>query len=114
MVERYAARPSVPGDEKQRLLADERSRLDEAKTRLADAVKRGFMAGELYFRGRQVSPRDLAPSFGATLTAYGNRILQERYPHLITFSVSDRDISFLIDNVDLAAPPSWDKAAWGC
>ena len=36
---------------------------------------------------------------------YGNRILQELHPHLITFSVSDRDIAILIDNADLAAPP---------
>lgn len=104
MVERYGARPPR-GDERQRLMADERSRLESAKERLTEAVKNGFMAGELYFRGRQVSPRDLGTSFGTALTAFGNRILQELYPHLTTFSASDRDITFLIDNVELAAPP---------
>jgi hypothetical protein len=113
MVERHAARSGVPGDEKQRLLADERSRLEEARTRLSEAVKRGFMAGELYFRGRQVNPRDLAPTFGAALTAHGNRVLQELYPHLVTFSISDRDIAFLIDNVDRNAICKVFKDAFG-
>lgn len=105
MIERYGSRSFAPGDEKQRLLAEERSRQEYAKARLGDAVKRAFMAGELYFRGRQESPREMGSSFGAALTAFGNRILSQLYPHIITYSISDRDITFLIDNVELAAPP---------
>lgn len=105
MIERYGNRSYAPGDEKQRLLSDERSREGDAKTRLAEVVKRAFMAGELYFRGRQESPRELGPGFAAALTAFANRVLIQLYPHLITYGISDRDIAFLIDNAELSAPP---------
>jgi hypothetical protein len=105
MIERHGNRSFAPGDEKQRLLADERGRQEGAKTRLAEAVKRAFMAGELYFRGRQESARETGPSFGAALTAFGNRVLTQLYPHIITYGISDRDILFLIENQDLSAPP---------
>jgi hypothetical protein len=62
------------------------------------------MAGELYFRGRQESPRELGSGFGAALTAVGNRVLTQLYPHIITYGISDRDIAFLIDNAELSAP----------
>ncbi|MEY4544275.1 MAG: hypothetical protein RL685_470, partial [Pseudomonadota bacterium] len=105
MIERYGNRAFGPGDEKQRLLADERGRQEDAKQRLAEAVKRAFMAGELYFRGRQESPRELGAGFGAALSTFGNRVLSQLYPYLITYSISDRDITFLIDNAELSAPP---------
>lgn len=105
MVDHYGNRTFAPGDEKQRLLMDERARLEDAQAQLREAVKRAFMAGTLYFRGRQESPKELGGEFGAALTAFGNRILPQLYPHFITFSVSDREIAFLIDNQDLTAPP---------
>jgi hypothetical protein len=39
------------------------------------------------------------------LTAFGNRIITQIYPNIVTYGISDRDITFLIDNVELAAPP---------
>lgn len=105
MIERYGNRTFAPGDEKQRLLSDERSRQEDAKTRLAESIKRAFMAGELYFRGRQESPRDMGASFAAALAAFGQRVLPQLYPHIVTYSVTDREITFLIDNVELSAPP---------
>jgi hypothetical protein len=62
MIERYGSRSFAPGDQKQRLLAEERSRQEDAKARLGEAVKRAFRAGELYFRGRQESPRETGAS----------------------------------------------------
>jgi hypothetical protein len=63
------------------------------------------MAGDLYFRGRQECPREMGASLGTALTAFGNRVLTQLYPHIITYGISDRDILFLIDNQDLSAPP---------
>jgi hypothetical protein len=105
MVERYGNNPSSLSDERQRLLIDERNRFEAAQRDLREAVQAAFMAGQLYFRGRQTSPRDLGVSFASALTAFGNRIVGELYPHPATFSVSEKDIVYLIENAELVAPP---------
>ncbi len=105
MVERYGNNPSSLTEERQRLLRDERDRLELAIRELREAVQSAFMSGQLYFRGRQTNPRDLSASFGAALTAFGNRIVPELYPHPAIFAVSDKDILYLIENTELAAPP---------
>jgi len=105
MVERYG-RTANPQEERAHLLIDERNRLDHAKTRLQEAVKAGFMSGQFYFQGRKASPMELGNSFAQALTAYGNRIVPQLYPHPVTFSVSEKDIVYLIDNTELAAPPT--------
>jgi hypothetical protein len=105
MVERYGNNPSSLTDERQRLLRDERDRLDAAKAELREVVQAAFMAGQLFFRGRQTNPQDLGATFAAALTAFGNRIVAELYPHPAIFAVSDKDILYLIENLELAAPP---------
>jgi len=105
MVDRYGNNPSSLSDERQRLLIEERNRLEAAARDLREAVEAAFMAGDLYFRGRQTSPTDLGANFGAALTTFGNRIVGELYPHPAVFSVSEKDIIYLIENTELAAPP---------
>lgn len=105
MIERYGNNLSSLSDERQRLLVEERNRREIAARDLRQAVESAFMAGELYFRGRQTSPRDLGVSFGTALTAFGNRIVGELYPHPAVFSVSEKDIVYLIENAELTAPP---------
>jgi hypothetical protein len=104
LVERYG-RLATQQEERAHLLIDERKRLDHAKTRPQDAVKAAFMAGQFYFQGRKASPTELGGSFAQALTAYGNAIVPQLYPHPVTFSVSEKDIVYLIDNSELAAPP---------
>ncbi len=105
MVEEHSRNPGTMPDDRQRLLMEERNRLDAAKRELADGVRTGFMAGQLYFRGRHFTPRDFGSSFEAALTAFGNRVASELYPHPTTDAVSDKDILYLIENAELAAPP---------
>ncbi|MFW5920744.1 MAG: BREX system P-loop protein BrxC, partial [Polyangiales bacterium] len=105
MVERYGPRQSSLPDDQQRLLIDERNRLESAQRELVEAVKSAFMAGELYFRGRPTSPRELGASFATALAAFGNRVARDLYPHPTTFSVSEKDILYLIENAELTAPP---------
>lgn len=105
MIDRYGPRQSSLSDDKQRLLIEERNRFDAAKKELADALKAAFMAGAFYFRGRQTQPRDLGASFAGALSAFGNRVASELYPHPTTFSVTEKDILYLIDNKELSAPP---------
>ena len=105
MVERYDPRQSSLPEDKQRLLIEERNRLDAAMKELTEAAKHSFMAGQFYFRGRGTSPRDVGSSFTASLAAFGMRVVGSLYPHPTTYSVSERDVLFLIDNTELVAPP---------
>ncbi len=105
MIERYGPRQGTLPEDKQRLVIEERNRLDGATRELQEAIMSAFMAGQLYFRGRQTGPRDLGSSFAASLAAFGQRIVGELYPHPTTYSVSEKDIQYLIDNTELVAPP---------
>jgi hypothetical protein len=105
MIERYGPRQGTLSEDKQRLVIEERNRLDGATRELQEAIMSAFMAGQLYFRGRQTGPRDLGSSFVASLAAFGQRIVGELYPHPTAYSVSEKDIQYLIDNTELVAPP---------
>lgn len=105
MIERYGNRQSSLPDDKRNLLVDERNRQGTAKEELNEAVKSAFMAGQLYFRGRQTSPRDVGASFTTALTAFGNRVVTELYPHPTLFTVSEKEILYLIESSELTAPP---------
>lgn len=105
MIDLYDKRQSSLSDDKQRLLIDERNRRESAREELKEAVAAAFMDGRLYFRGREASPRDAGASFRAALGAFGNRVAAELYPHPATFSVTEKDILYLIENAELAAPP---------
>ena len=106
MIERYGTRPStLLGDEKARLLIEERNRRDAAQRELTDTVKGAFMSGQLYFRGRRRAPRDFGASFNTALSAFANQIVNELYPHPTTFSVTEKEILYLIENAELTAPP---------
>jgi hypothetical protein len=106
MVERYGSRQSSLEDERAHLLIDERNRMEQAKAHLVEVVKAAFMGGQLYFQGRKRAPTDHGASFAQALVAYGNTVVPLLYPHPVNFSVSEKDILYLIDNPDLSAPPA--------
>jgi hypothetical protein len=105
MVEDRGRNASSLGDDRQRLLMEERNRLDAARRELAEEVRKAYLAGQLYFRGRHFNPKDHGSTFEQALTAFGNRTAAELYPHPTTDAVSDKDILYLIENGELAAPP---------
>jgi hypothetical protein len=105
MVERFGSRQSSLDDERAHLLIDERNRTEQAKAHLVEVVKAAFMGGALYFQGRKRAPVDLGASFAQALLACGNTVVPLLYPHPVSFSVSEKDVVYLIDNQDLSAPP---------
>ena len=105
MVQRYAPRQSSLRDDQQRLLIEERNRADGAQLELTEAVKAVFMAGQIYFRGLPVEPRSVGTTFVTALAAYGSTVGDALYPHPAAYTVSDKDILYLIENADLSAPP---------
>ncbi len=105
IIEDRGRSPGSMTDDRQRLLMEERNRLEAAKRDLAEAVRASFLGGQFYFRARPFTPKDYGATFETALTAFGNRTAAELYPHPTTDAVSDKDILYLIENGELAAPP---------
>lgn len=105
MVELYGRRESSLRDEQARLLIEERNRSDTALKELRDELQAALLAGEIFFRGRQASPREHGASFPQALAAFGQRVIGELYPNPVTFAITNKDVLFLFDNVELSGPP---------
>ncbi len=105
MVHTHEGRQSSLPDDKQRLLVEERNRMESAEKDLSEAVQAAFMSGDLYFRGVRVEPRGHGTSFKEVLGRFAQSVVPRLYPHPTTFAVSEKDIAFLVDNKELTAPP---------
>ncbi|MBK6517532.1 MAG: BREX system P-loop protein BrxC [Polyangiaceae bacterium] len=105
MVALYEPRQAQLSSDKARFLVEERNKLDAHKRELSDALQAAFMAGTLYFRGRSSAPRQHRQTFKEALAAFAQGVLPELYPHPTTVAVPEKDILFLIENSELAAPP---------
>lgn len=104
MIERYGGRQTLEA-EKQGLLIDERNRHDAAERELYGAIKDAFMAGRFYFRGRETQAKDVGSAFSPALKAFGTRVVSDLYPNPTTYSVTEKELLYLYDNVELSAPP---------
>ena len=56
--------------------------------RLRDTIADRWMDGQIYFRGRSLSPRDLGSTFANALAAAAERVLPEIYPHFTTINLA--------------------------
>jgi hypothetical protein len=92
--------------ERQRLLVQERNDEDNARRELAEAVKAAFLAGRFYFRGTQTVAQEEGTTFAAALVGAAKRIAPKLYPNPVGFSVSEKELLYLIESPDLAAPPA--------
>lgn len=97
MVRRYETRRETLPREKQRLLIEEMTRQDDLEVRLRDRVAEAFQSGQAYFRGRTLSPQDLASAFAPALHAMGTRVLPDLYPHFNETRISDTELSQLLE-----------------
>jgi hypothetical protein len=96
MVHRYDQRGDSLTNEKRRLLQDEQTRSEDLEKKTTAAVAEAFMDGTAYFRGRELRPRDLGSSFATAMTALGNRVLPELYPHYSDIAVSETELAQLL------------------
>ena len=105
MVERYTGKQTNDPD-KQRLLIQERNDETTARRELVEAVKAAFMGGHIFFDGQHTPARDERSStFLPTLLSFAGRAAKRLYPNPIGYSVTEKDIGFLLDSKDLSAPP---------
>jgi hypothetical protein len=105
MIERYEGRRSTLDPEKQRLLIEEENSREQALKDLKAAVEQAFITGTFYFRGRQHEAREVSTAFGQALAQFAQRIIKDLYPHPVAYSVTQKEIDFLIDSRDLQGPP---------
>lgn len=103
MVNRYKPRSQSLARERQRLLLEEEARAEELEVQLRRAVDGCWSAGQLYFAGRTLSPRELGQSFVTCLAAAGQRILPELYPSFLATQVSPAELAQLLEQT-LSAP----------
>lgn len=90
----------------ERLLRQERNDEDASRRELVEAVKSAFMAGNIYFGGEHTEARaERAATFLPTLTSFATRAAKRLYPNPVGYSVTEKDITFLLESKDLAAPP---------
>jgi hypothetical protein len=104
MVSRYSGKQTSDPD-KQRLLMQERNDEDGARRELVEAVKSAFVSGRIFFSGQQTLPRDEGSSFMTALMAFAERMAKRLYPNPAAYTVSEKDIVFLLESTDLSAPP---------
>jgi hypothetical protein len=92
----------VPGDDqalrrrkeslptaRRHLLDHEKDRSEALEKRLqSDTIADRWMDGQIYFRGRSLSPGDLGSTFANALVAAAERVLPEIYPHFTTINLT--------------------------
>src|SRR5690606_7018006 len=101
IIERYDRSEASLSPDKRRLLTEERNRLDAARTELKRAVEKAFLAGMLYFRGKDAEAKEEGPTFALALKSFGDRALRKLYPTPVTYRVSETELKFLIESPDL-------------
>lgn len=102
MFQRYGdKRAGLPGA-KQRLLIEEEARRDELETRVERAVAAVFMAGRLYFRGKDIDPTSHGAGFTEAVRRLAERYLPDLYPYFSEEVVGEKDWPQLLER-DLAS-----------
>jgi hypothetical protein len=96
MLRRHAVRSESLVDEKRRLLLDEETRREELEKKVVAVLAEAFLDGTVYFRGRELRPRDLGASFATAMTALGNRVLPDLYPHFCDIAVTEGELNQLL------------------
>ncbi|HSP79854.1 MAG TPA: BREX system P-loop protein BrxC [Myxococcaceae bacterium] len=97
MVERYESRRESLTRDKQRLLIEEQTRLEELEGKVKAAVAEAFLEGTLYFRGRPMRPGELGGAFGTVLHGVATRVLPELYPHFTEVAVTETELQQLLE-----------------
>ncbi|TNF28011.1 MAG: BREX system P-loop protein BrxC [Deltaproteobacteria bacterium] len=96
MVRRYEPRKSSLPRDRQMLLLGEQGRSEDLTARLRRAVDQAFCAGSIYFRGQVLAPASLGAAFIPALSAVGERVLPDLFPHLVATNVTDGELQGLL------------------
>ncbi len=96
MVKKYKARRDSLNPARRLLLQQEENRAEDLDKRATDTIAAAWMAGQMYFRGRGISPPDYGATFAVALHQAANRVLQDLFPHFITVQVQPSELLQLV------------------
>src|SRR5690554_3761836 len=96
MVRKNDARQANLKAEKFRLLMEEKSRADTLERKLRDAIETAWMSGKIYFRGREIDPREKGSAFSTALHNVGTELLPSLYPNFTPLSVTETELEQLL------------------
>lgn len=97
MLDQYKSRRSSLSPGKQRLLGDEQGRVDGLEGRVKEAVSAAFLAGTLYFRGRQIDSQPYGSTFAVRIIRLAETLLPEIYDRYVAASVMPAELSQLLE-----------------
>lgn len=97
MVKKYTPRQASLSPARRMLLISEQGRSEDLEGALKGALARCFMSGALYFRGRQIPPMEHGAAFATALTAVGNRLLPDIFPHFVATNLAPAELMQLLD-----------------
>ena len=88
MVKKYHDRRESLPTARRNLLDRERENAEALEKRLRTTIADRWMDGQIYFRGRSLSPGDLGSTFANALVAVAERVLPEIYPYFTTLNLN--------------------------
>ena len=97
MLDQYSSRRSSLSPGKQRLLGDEQTRFDTLEEQAKAAVAGAFLAGALYFRGRQIDSQPYGETFGTRLLRLAEALLPDIYSQYVAASVTPTELAQLLE-----------------
>lgn len=103
IVNKYQGRSASISIDKKRMLFDEQSRCESLETKVKDGVVRAFLAGALYFRGRQMEVRNFGTGFAVVLEKVGESILPELFDRYFDVAIIPSELKQLLER-DLTGP----------
>lgn len=107
MVRKYKPRrESLTGPRKE-LLSSEESRTEELEAKAREAISAAWMTGKMYFRGRPITPSEHGAAFATAVTAVGNRILPDMFPHFVATQVHPSEVMQLLEKELVGPPPKF-------
>lgn len=113
MVKLYSSRVSSLSREKQRQLFDEQGRLDELEGKVKEAVAEVFVAGDLYFQGRQIDQQAHGSSFAAILLGAGTSIMADLYSRYVDIPITPTELKQLLEPTLAGPSPKFMKNGLG-
>jgi hypothetical protein len=97
IVNKYDARRQSLTQDKQRLLFEEQTRRDKLEIDVQAAISQAFMAGEIFFQGRQIDQQQHGNSFASVLGRVGESILPEIYSKYVDVAVTPGELTQLLE-----------------
>lgn len=100
-VERFGQLLSTLPEGRRRAYFDEQTRLEGLEKEVNDLIQEVFLEGKLYFRSRELSPRDYGGGFAGALVGVAEDVLPGLYEHFVDLAITDGELRQLLqDNLN--------------